>query len=183
MRHCNDVTWVAFFRDMTLSWWRHQMETFSALLAVCAGNSPVPGEYTAQRTVTRSCDVFFDLCLNKRLSKQSWGWRFETLPHPLWRQCNVWGLALNSNCRRVNVWEHTILLQFLVCRPQYHLMSLWHHGAVFMNEIKNGHQLISPWTKWPPFHRWYFQMHFREWQVLYFNSKFTEVCSSGPNRQ
>ena len=24
------------------SWWRHQMETFSALLALCAGNSPVP---------------------------------------------------------------------------------------------------------------------------------------------
>ena len=25
------------------TWWRHQMETFSALLAVCAGNSPVTG--------------------------------------------------------------------------------------------------------------------------------------------
>ena len=24
------------------TWWRHQMETFSALLAICAGNSPVP---------------------------------------------------------------------------------------------------------------------------------------------
>ena len=27
------------------SWWRHQMETFSALLAICAGNSPVSGEF------------------------------------------------------------------------------------------------------------------------------------------
>ena len=26
----------------TFSWWRHQMETFSALMAICAGNSPVP---------------------------------------------------------------------------------------------------------------------------------------------
>ena len=25
-----------------IPWWRHQMETFSALLALCAGNSPVP---------------------------------------------------------------------------------------------------------------------------------------------
>ena len=43
------------------------METFSALLAICAGNSPVPGEFPAQRPVTRSFDVFFHLRLNKRL--------------------------------------------------------------------------------------------------------------------
>ena len=65
------------------------METFSALLAICAGNSPVPGEFLAQRPVTRNFDVFFDLHLNKRLSKQSWGWWFETLSCPFWRHCNV----------------------------------------------------------------------------------------------
>ena len=52
-----------------LSWWRHQMETFCALLAVCAGNSPVPDEFTEQRPVTRNFDVFFDLRLNKLLNK------------------------------------------------------------------------------------------------------------------
>ena len=46
----------------TKSWWRHQMETFSALLAICAGNSPVTAEFPAQRPLTRSFDVFFDLC-------------------------------------------------------------------------------------------------------------------------
>ena len=71
-----------------IPWWRHQMETFSALLAICAGNSPVPGEFPTQRPVTRSFDVFFDLRLNKRLSKHSWGWWFETLSRPLWRHCN-----------------------------------------------------------------------------------------------
>ena len=40
------------------------METFSALLAICAGNSPVTGEFPAQRPVTWSFDVFFDLRLN-----------------------------------------------------------------------------------------------------------------------
>ena len=70
------------------AWWRHQMGTFSALLAICAGNSPVPGELPAQRPATRSFDVFFDLRLNKRLSKQSWGWWFETLSRSLWRHCN-----------------------------------------------------------------------------------------------
>ena len=70
-------------------WWRHQMEPFSALLALCAGNSPVSGEFPSQRPVARSFDVFFDLRLNKPLSKQSWGWWFETTSRSLWRHCNV----------------------------------------------------------------------------------------------
>ena len=47
------------------------MEAFSALLALCARNSPVPGEFPSQRPVTRSFDIVFDLCLNKRLSKKN----------------------------------------------------------------------------------------------------------------
>ena len=55
------------------TWWRHQMETFSALLAISAGNSLVTGEFPAQRPVTQSFDVFFDRRPIKRLRKQSWG--------------------------------------------------------------------------------------------------------------
>ena len=51
--------------------WRRQMETFSALLALCVGNFPVTGEFLAPRSVTRNFDVLFDLRLKKRLSKQS----------------------------------------------------------------------------------------------------------------
>ena len=51
------------------------METFSALLAIYAGNSLVSGEFPAQWPVTRSFDVNFDLRLNKRLNKQWWGYR------------------------------------------------------------------------------------------------------------
>ena len=69
-------------------WWRHQMETFSALLAICAGNSPVTGEFPTQRPVTRGFDFYFDLRPNERLNKQSWGWWFETLSSPLWRHRN-----------------------------------------------------------------------------------------------
>ena len=65
------------------------METFSALLAICAGNSPVTGEFPAQMPVTRTFDIFFDLRLNKRLSKQSQGLWFETLSRLLWRHFNV----------------------------------------------------------------------------------------------
>ena len=42
----------------------------------------------SQRPVTWSFDVFFDLCLNKRLSKQLWGWLFETPSYSLQHHCN-----------------------------------------------------------------------------------------------
>ena len=112
-----------FFHDLETdlnSWWRYQMETFSALLAICAGNSPVPGEFPSQRPVTRSFDIFFDLRLNKRLSKQSWGWWFETLSRSLWRHRNVlwffkscgnpglvFCLGVSSGCARPTTGEFT----------------------------------------------------------------------------
>ena len=79
------------------TWWRHQMEIISALLAICAGNSPVTGEFPPQRPVTRSFDVYFDLRPNERLSKQWWGWWFETLSRSLWRHRN-------------EKWQHTKVL-------------------------------------------------------------------------
>ena len=102
-----------------LSWWRHQMEIFSALLAICVGNSLVIGEFPAQRPVRQSFDVFFDLRLNKWLSKQSWGWWFETPSCPLWRHITretSWG----PDCRNwlfssvsVDIWTppFTVLIK------------------------------------------------------------------------
>ena len=88
-------------------WWRHQIERFSALLALCAGNSPVAGEFSAQRPVTRSFGVFFDLRLNKWLSKQSWGWWFETLSRPLWRHFNAfWQLPVQPVAIISRKWKH-----------------------------------------------------------------------------
>ena len=60
-------------------------------VCVCVGGGgglPVTDEFASQRPVTRSFDVFFDLCLNKRLSKQSWGWWLDTTSRSLWRRCN-----------------------------------------------------------------------------------------------
>ena len=85
------------FIKVLFPWCRHQMETFSALLSLCAGYSPVTGEFPAQKPVTRSFHVFFDLRLNKRLSKQ---WRrrwFETLSHLLWRQNNAYRMHLKKD--------------------------------------------------------------------------------------
>ena len=58
------------------------------------GEFTSPGEFPTQRPVTRSFDVFFDPCLNKRLGKHSWGWWLEPPSCPLWRQsksmCQLW---------------------------------------------------------------------------------------------
>ena len=76
------------------------METFSVVQALCVGNSPVSGEFPSQRPVTRSFDAFLDLRLNKRLSKQSWGWWFKSPSRSLWRHCNA---QRASNARHFRV--------------------------------------------------------------------------------
>ena len=73
---------------LAVTWWRHRMDIFSALLALCEGNPPVTGGFPSQRPVTRSFDIFFDLHLNKRLSKQSRRWWLETPSCSLWCHCN-----------------------------------------------------------------------------------------------
>ena len=83
------------------------METFPALLVLCAENSSVTGEFSSQRPVTWSFDVFFDLRLNKRLSKhprRSW---FETQSRSLWIHCNhnVWDvtcITVSNYCWRLS---------------------------------------------------------------------------------
>ena len=65
---CGPKTHIFVNHDYVIKW------TFYALLAICAGNSSVAGEFPAQRPVMRSFDVLFDLRLNKRLNKQSLGW-------------------------------------------------------------------------------------------------------------
>ena len=58
--------------------------------------------FLSQRAVTRSFDVVFDLRLNKRLSKQLWGWWFETWSHSLWRDYYAFGWW-NASCSVKNV--------------------------------------------------------------------------------
>ena len=89
-RRCDKVffTWLlkhgACFTMMTSS----NGNIFRVTGPLC-GEFTGPGEFPTQRPVTRSFDDFFDLRLNKPLSKQPWGWWFETLSRSLWRHRNA----------------------------------------------------------------------------------------------
>ena len=104
-------------------WWRHQMENFSVLLAICAGNSPVTGEFPVQRPVTRSFDVFFDLRLNKRLSKQSWGCDLIRC------RAHYDVTVMHDGCR------HTFSKIYNPLRKVYCLRDTFQHGNVRKSKI------------------------------------------------
>ena len=87
-------------------------KTFSALLALCEGNSPVTGEFPSQKPVTRSFDVFVDLRLNKQLYKESSRRWSETPSRSLWRHFNV----------IVHMWYWNICVSFPISRLSY---SIW----------------------------------------------------------
>ena len=125
------------------------METFFALLALCAGNSPVTGEFPTQRPVTRSFDVFFDLCLNKRLSKQWLGWWFETPLRPSWRHSNVsWNLDVGRKCFLARSTfcmlslAHSGQTSFRVMAYRLFVAKLWSNADLLSNgpSVENGSQ-------------------------------------------
>ena len=109
--------------DEISAWLRHQMETFSAFLVLCAGihRSPVNSPHKGQR---RGTLMFSLICtLNKRFSKQSWGWWFETPSRSLWRHCNAGNIAARRgrkpSCKR-----------FIV-----HSISWWSHATIYIHML------------------------------------------------
>ena len=82
--------WRVIFPPCThsMTWWSHQMETFSVVLGLCERNPSAIGGFPTQRPATWSFDVFFELRLNRRLSKESRRRWFEMPLHSLWRHCN-----------------------------------------------------------------------------------------------
>ena len=141
------TAWVPF---EVYSWWRRQMETVSAARALCAGNSPANGEFPLQRPMTQNFDMFFDLRLNKRLSKQSRRRWFETPLRPLWRYCNV-ADSMFMHTEADMKWP-------LFCRPRFEIIlsnanccipiqfSLWFSSC--SNNNRPALIKIMTWCRW-----------------------------------
>ena len=107
-------------------WWRHRMETFTALLALCAGNSLPTGIFPSPKPVTRNFSVLFDVRPNKRLCKQSRRRCSETPSRSLWFYCNDRILVealfikfLSNKCRKTSQMTamHTLELPHHFARP------------------------------------------------------------------
>ena len=164
------------------------METFSALLAICAGNSPVPGEFLAQRPVTRNFDVFFDLRLNKRLGKQSWGWWFETPSRPLWRHRNVLHCAHMNVNNKIYQWLPDALYQTHSC--SYDINVFWHKylaGEKYRCMCIRAKVWLDAMLR-PRQDGWHFaddifKRIFLGDKSSYFDSEFLDLCSQGSSWQ
>ena len=128
--HCFRVIVFAPKAKSLYSWWRHKMETFSALLVLCARNSPVPGDFPSQRPVTQSFDVFFDLRQNKRLSKQSWGWWFETPLRPSCRHCNV----TNDDLMYWHIYSSKVSVSYLI-EAEWRIYASVNYAIILYNNL------------------------------------------------
>ena len=82
------ITWASWRRNSPAMMTSSNGNIFRVIGPLC-GEFTGPGEFPTQRPVTRSFDVFFDLHLNKWLSKQPRGWWFETQSWSIWRHCNA----------------------------------------------------------------------------------------------
>ena len=107
-------------------------------MALCAGNLSVTGEFPSHRPVTQSFDVFFDLRLNKGLSKQLWGWWFETLSRSLRCHCNVMAIKYQPIYRQSNCidWPRNI---YEICTANVKI-------SLFISQILHGLTLYIPAT-------------------------------------
>ena len=134
-------------KTTSLSWWLHQMETFSALLALSCREFTGCQWIPSQRPATRSFAVFFDLRLNKRLSKQSRHRWFETPSRSLWRHFNDIGTDPWFWC---TLYRHVLLLDKTVIDNSscFRIMYIsWHVESYEVSWHSAMTQSISPWIK------------------------------------
>ena len=153
--------WFKVLNSAIFTHWRKNTMTSSygnifRVTALCAENSTVTGEFPSQRPVTWSFDVFFDPRLNKRLSKQSWCWWFETPARPLWCHCNACGITFAEEPFLFNFdylfilmfsWYHmtctyyiciVVLVTIIMLCKDLHLSKLKRHiFSIFMGNIRN----------------------------------------------
>ena len=95
-----------------------------------------------QRPVTPSFDVFFDLRLNERLGKPSWGWWFETPSRLLKRYCNVSVFNLLRKTNKPLCWENNEA-RVICFRNQWYIENISIH-CVFVETFTNGFRQWRP---------------------------------------
>ena len=126
---------------------------------LCGDFHRSPVNSPQKRSMTRGFDVFFDLRLNKRLSKQRWDWWLETSSRPLWRHCNVL-LKLDQSHASVpdgydfsrHLLNHTKMMIFVISRRIYCAYNMWItcgiNWGISLNEISVKKKQLWVWATW-----------------------------------
>ena len=127
--------------SMMTSWNGNIFPVTGHLCGEFTGEFPRTDEYPTQRPVTLSFDVFFDLHLNKRLSKQSWGWWFDMQSCPLWRRRNAFTSVLFVDV--ISSWYLWVALHYIVRRVVQKQKQTYRWICNHM-----GTNQITRWTKW-----------------------------------
>ena len=133
----------------------------SALLALCEGDPMATGGFPSQRPVTRSFDVFSDLRLNQRLSKQSRHRWFDTPLRSLWRLYNVELISLYENVvfwhkhqrficnNQIN--KEQVIFEIMACNSKSNVKELgsvyWLINVLLCLDflIQRDHMRVSTW--------------------------------------
>ena len=159
---CNDDILGRFCKRINIhTWWRHQMETFSGLLCwEFTGHRGIP--LTKASDAELWCFLWFDLRLNKRLSKQSQGCWFETPSRSLWRHRNEisWKLrgirgfvqgVTSCGCRptRKRVIRYMIFIfeNDNVIHANSKEFNVWSYGVVALDQYCYRSRLFPDGTK------------------------------------
>ena len=146
------------------------METFSVLQSICAGKSPVTGEFPAQRPATRSSDIFFDMCLNKRLSKKSRCWWFEMLSRPLGRHCKDISILQTRGIKQSNK-RHT-----RVNIRSWNLVGKLRELAMVMTDtFEISHKILNP-----PRNRYFTDFGYYVWFTISLNCDVKQLSETDP---
>ena len=110
-------SWADHLEDMGQGWKSVYTTHLFRVTGPLCGEFTGPGEFPTQRPVTRRFDVFFDLRLNKWLSKQPWGWWFETPSWSLWRLYYVFSTSI---CQQIDAWTKRLTF----CRQYFQMHFL-----------------------------------------------------------
>ena len=128
VKHARQVSLLWSFERQQSNFMNHHCIMTSSNGNIFHVTGPLCGEFTSefptQRPVTRSFDVFFDLHLNKRLSKQSWGWWFETPSPSLWCHCSgKLILMVLKCCECSNSWWNQVRWNGTMILVPYHAVK------------------------------------------------------------
>ena len=123
------------------SWWSHQMETFSALLVNCAGNSPVTGEFPHKRQ-WRGASMFSLICawINGLVNNREAG---DLRRHPAHYDVSVMSFHISMEGNALVIWNQMQLITYLVCAYQQNMIAHWQFPLNTLSPRQNGRYLIS----------------------------------------